>query len=260
MNKCLFCGQENDEDALFCYYCGKRISNTEEKPITAIEPNEQSFISNDNTFEMKDDVIKANSQKAKSQKSKKGLIITLSILATLIVIGVIGAVLINYGYLRLPGLTSEIGNDNYYDSVDDEYYDDIDEYDDSSENDNYEDEQNETENNEEYISDDENDSTENSIPDELYEYRDYLIEINKNYQVQLSYDDWNINIRSSPEFIDIEQSQNNIVGKMQSGTTVFVEYIYDNKWIVFDYDGNYAFASIYEKNDSSMGKLIFEID
>lgn len=247
MSKCLICGQENDDEALFCYYCGNRIIKTVETPI-AITDRDEQLVTGKNTFQNNDETVKPDKEK---KKSRKGLAIALPIIAVVLVVGVVCAVLINGGYVAIPGGRADINTGDYYEA-DDYYNDDLEEYDDS----NYDD-QTEPYN---YESNDEANSAEEHFPDELYDYKDDLIEVNKNYQVQLSHDDWNINIRSSPDFINIEQTENNIVGKMQSGTTVFVEYIYNEKWIVFSYDGAYAFASIYEKNDSSLGKLIFEVD
>lgn len=247
VTKCLFCGQENDEEALFCYYCGNRITRVETTPFLVQNENEKISVPNEVAFQ-NNEPIRPNKEK---KKPRKGLAVVLTVLAIVLVLGVVGAILINGGYITIPGGFAGINSGDYYE--DDDYYDnDIEEYGDS----NY-DEQTEPYN---YESNDEANSSEEHFPDELYDYKDDLIEVNKNYQVQLSYDDWYINIRSSPEFINIEQTENNIMGKMQSGTIVFVEYIYNQKWIVFNYDGVYAFASIYEKNDSSLGKLIFEVN
>lgn len=254
MTKCLFCGQENDDEALFCYYCGNRITKATDTPLVITDKSEQLSVLSESENDQYSNNESTKIDKEK-KKSRKGLAIILSVIVVVLMVGVVGAVLIEGGYITLPESGGDIHSGDYYEYEDN--YNNIEEYNNINTYDSNVDEQTEPDNYEAYG---ETNSTEEDVPDELYAYKEGLIKVDRNYKVQLSHDDWYINIRSSPDFINIEQSQNNIVGKMQSGTKVFVYYIYDGKWIVFNYDGSYAFASIYEKNDSSLGKLIFEVD
>lgn len=96
----------------------------------------------------------------------------------------------------------------------------------------------------------------NSLPPELEQYSDGLVYEGKTYRISLQESDWNINYRSEPEFISIDNVNNNILGKMKHGTEIFVEYIYNGTWAVFNKDGRYVFSSIYSSNDPSKDRLM----
>ena len=95
-----------------------------------------------------------------------------------------------------------------------------------------------------------------SIPQELKQYETGLVYEGKTYRVSLDHDDWYINYRSAPDYIAIDESDNNILGKMKHGTEIFVEYIYDTTWAVFKKDNQYVFASLYSLNDPSKDRLL----
>ena len=95
-----------------------------------------------------------------------------------------------------------------------------------------------------------------SIPSELQQYADGLVYEGKTYRITLQGDDWYINYRSSPELIGINESPNNILGKMKHGYEIYVEYIYDKTWAVFYKDGQYVFSSLYASNDPSLSRLM----
>ena len=84
-----------------------------------------------------------------------------------------------------------------------------------------------------------NEQTSN-IPSELKKYEKGLVFEGRTYRITLQSDAWYINYRSEPEYIDISMSDNNIVGKMKSGSEIYVEYIYNKTWAVFKMDGEYV--------------------
>lgn len=96
----------------------------------------------------------------------------------------------------------------------------------------------------------------NSIPAELQKYKSGLVYEGRTYRVKLKEDDWKINYRSSPKFIDVNKSNNNILGKMKNGSEIFVEYIYNGTWAVFYKDGRYVFSSLYASNNPSLNRLM----
>lgn len=96
----------------------------------------------------------------------------------------------------------------------------------------------------------------NGIPAELQQYASGLVAEGKTYLIKLRQDDWNINYRSSPQLIDKDQPNNNIVGKIKSGSQIYVEYIYNGTWAVFYKDGHYVFASLFAQNDPSQNRLM----
>ena len=94
------------------------------------------------------------------------------------------------------------------------------------------------------------------IPPELQKYANGLMYEGRTYRITLQEDDWYINYRSEPVYIDIKASNSNVVGKIQSGTEIYVEYIYDETWAVFFKDGRYVFSSLYGSNDPTHNKLM----
>lgn len=94
------------------------------------------------------------------------------------------------------------------------------------------------------------------IPEELKKYSDRLEEENRWYVVKLSQDDWKIKIRSTPEYFAGTVANDNTIGLIQSGTEIYVEYICDGTWAVYQMDGRYVFSSLYDVNDASKSKLI----
>ena len=98
-----------------------------------------------------------------------------------------------------------------------------------------------------------------SLPSELIRYESGLREEGRTYRISLKEDDWNINYRSSPQLKKKGESGYNVLGKLKSGTEIYVEYIYDETWAVFYKDGEYVFASIYASNDSSQNKLMYPV-
>ena len=95
-------------------------------------------------------------------------------------------------------------------------------------------------------------------PDELARYASGLRAENRTYVISLQEDNWNINYRSSPEVIQKSDPQPyNVLGQIQSGTEIYVEYIYDNTWVVFRKDGRYVFASMYSSIDPSQRRLMY---
>ncbi len=98
-----------------------------------------------------------------------------------------------------------------------------------------------------------------SIPSELIRYENGLREEGRTYKISLQDDSWNINYRSSPEIKKSGEAGYNVLGQIQSGSEIYVEYIYDGTWAVFRKDGRYVFASIYAGNDSSQNKLMYPV-
>ena len=96
----------------------------------------------------------------------------------------------------------------------------------------------------------------NGIPAALQQYADKLVYEGKSYRITPDHPDWNINYRSEPVFINIKMANNNILGVLQSGTEIYVEYIYDGKWAVFLRDGKYVFSSLYSDNDPTQERLM----
>lgn len=103
-----------------------------------------------------------------------------------------------------------------------------------------------------------NDAPENTeeVPYELRQYQQGLKKENRNYRIDLQEDDWNINYRSSPQVIRQGEPGFNIIGVLRSGTVIYVEYIYNDTWAVFQLDNRYVFASLYASNDSSQRLLM----
>lgn len=97
------------------------------------------------------------------------------------------------------------------------------------------------------------------VPFELQKYADDLVYEGCAYRITLQEDDWYINYRSEPVYIDINTSNNNVVGKLKSGTEIYVEYIYNETWAVFKKDGRYVFSSLYGSNDPTHNKLMAPI-
>ncbi len=100
------------------------------------------------------------------------------------------------------------------------------------------------------------DNLQSNIPSELQQYEGRLTYEGKAYRITLQEDDWYINYRSSPQVIDIHETPNNILGKLKSGSEIYVEYICDGTWAVFYKDGTYVFASLYSSNDLSKNRLM----
>lgn len=94
------------------------------------------------------------------------------------------------------------------------------------------------------------------LPDELLPYADRLQPENRRYVIKLGGDDWFINYRSSPEYMLNNKKVNNVIGKIQSGTEINVEYICDGTWAVYQLNGTYVFSSIYDMNDPDAGALM----
>lgn len=97
---------------------------------------------------------------------------------------------------------------------------------------------------------------EDAIPSELQKYSSKLVPEGKTYKIKLNDAKAKVNYRSAPEFIDVKEKSNNILGKLGNGDELFVEYIYDGVWAVYKKDGKYVFSSMYDKADSSQGKLM----
>ena len=96
----------------------------------------------------------------------------------------------------------------------------------------------------------------NNIPAELQKYANDLAYEGKTYRITLKEDDWYINYRSSPQLIDKNKAENNILGKMKHGSEIYVEYIYNGTWAVFYKDGRYVFSSLYASNNPSLNRLM----
>ncbi len=97
------------------------------------------------------------------------------------------------------------------------------------------------------------------IPLELEAYADLLRPENKEYVVDLEYDDWYVNLRNTPEYLVSEtEGADNVVGKLKCGTTVCVEYIYNDIWAVFEWEGQYVFASLYDSNNPN-AEMLFSV-
>lgn len=96
----------------------------------------------------------------------------------------------------------------------------------------------------------------NNIPLELQQYASGLVYEGRTYRITLQEDDWYINYRSSPQLIDKDKAENNVLGKMKHGSEIYVEYIYNGTWAVFYKDGRYVFSSMYASNNPSLNKLM----
>lgn len=95
-----------------------------------------------------------------------------------------------------------------------------------------------------------------NIPAELQQYASGLVYEGKTYRISLKENDWFINYRSSPQLIEKNVPGNNVLGKLQCNSQVFVEYIYNKTWAVFYKDGKYVFSSMYASNDPSLNRLM----
>lgn len=95
-----------------------------------------------------------------------------------------------------------------------------------------------------------------NIPAELQKYANGLAYEGETYRITLQEDDWYINYRSSPQLIDKDKADNNILGKMKHGSEIYVEYIYNGTWAVFYKDGRYVFSSLYASNNPSLNRLM----
>ncbi|MGN0178580.1 MAG: hypothetical protein ACI4DY_03950 [Monoglobaceae bacterium] len=95
-----------------------------------------------------------------------------------------------------------------------------------------------------------------AIPLELQQYANGLVYEGKTYRITLQEDDWVINYRSSPKFIEINKKQNNVLGTIKDGSEIYVEYIYNGTWAVFYKDGRYVFSSMYDSNDTTQDRLM----
>lgn len=95
-----------------------------------------------------------------------------------------------------------------------------------------------------------------NIPAELQQYASGLVYEGKTYRISLKENDWFINYRSSPQLIEKNMPGNNVLGKLQCNSQVFVEYIYNKTWAVFYKDGKYVFSSMYASNDPSLNRLM----
>lgn len=95
-----------------------------------------------------------------------------------------------------------------------------------------------------------------NIPTELQQYASGLVYEGKTYRISLKENDWFINYRSSPQLIEKNMPGNNVLGKLQCNSQVFVEYIYNKTWAVFYKDGKYVFSSMYASNDPSLNRLM----
>ena len=103
-------------------------------------------------------------------------------------------------------------------------------------------------------------SKNSDIPDELSAYKDKLVVENRNYEITLERSNYNILFRSSPELIDIDSSDSNVISRIPDGTRIYVSYIYNGTWAVHFYNGKWGFSSLYHKNDPSSTKLMKPVD
>lgn len=103
-------------------------------------------------------------------------------------------------------------------------------------------------------------SKDSDIPDELSAYKDKLVVENRNYEITLERSNYNILFRSSPELIDVDSSDSNVISRIPDGTRIYVSYIYNGTWAVHFYNGKWGFSSLYHKNDPSSTKLMKPVD
>ena len=103
-------------------------------------------------------------------------------------------------------------------------------------------------------------TTDSIVPTELKKYTSDLVYEGRNYRITLQEDDWYINYRSEPVYHDINAANSNIVGKLKSGTEIYVEYIYDKTWVVFKQDGRYVFSSMFGSNDPTHNRLMTPVN
>lgn len=94
------------------------------------------------------------------------------------------------------------------------------------------------------------------LPPELEQYADRLTPENRWYVVVLEYYDWNIKARSTPEYFGGNVPNDNTVGLIKSGTEIFVEYLCDGTWAVYQMDGRYVFSSLFDANDAARSRLL----
>lgn len=243
---CKKCGTENEDYAKFCGKCGARliVSDTEEKSKnTDGSSDKTAVISDEEPIEIKSihgdsspESSKFSSNNTKNSAGKtaaKFLCIFLAIAALLV-----GVYLFKENQYKAENSeVDEFSENSYTDgcSVDsaNEEYTDYPSYNDSGD----------------------------SIPYSLSQYADGLVKENAYYVVRLSHDDWFVNVRSSPVYlISSKQAADNVIGKIQSGTTVYAEYIYDDMWVVFQQDGEYVFACMYDSADRNKSMIIVPAD
>lgn len=102
-------------------------------------------------------------------------------------------------------------------------------------------------------------ATEDDFPKELSKYRGKMVKEGKNYKVTLQEKDWNIIFRSEPKITKSSDKNDNRICKISDGTVINVEYIYDNTWAVFKYNGQWGFASLYADADRSKRPLMLPV-
>ena len=98
------------------------------------------------------------------------------------------------------------------------------------------------------------------LPAELRKYDGRLEEEDRDYIVTLEGADWFINYRSEPLFVEGNAAKDNVVGKIQCGTIVHVEYICDGTWAVYKLNGKYVFSSIYDMNDPTQDRIMMPLE
>lgn len=217
---CPLCFSKVAEGNDVCPNCGGNLRKEKQKPSVP-------------SYSEKTDILaepkKTNEQSDANKINETTMVIITVVVSVLVVAAVIGAILMNrnnqQGYKPEEDYYSSTSNNNYYNT---DYYDT--EYHDTTE-----------------YTTEPIDDYDHKIPYELRDYEYYLEEENRNYIVDINHEGWNIKYRSTPERYPIED---NTLGRIQHGTKIYVEYIYDDAWVVIKMGGRYVFASIYENPDS----------
>ena len=270
MKYCPKCNKEyNSDDAQFCNLCGstliEKTSNEKSNEETKIKcPSCGNLIPNDQMYcqfcgaslnSKSDDGVSGN--KKKDANGKTTLIVI--IIAVIAVMGAIGVRVYN-SYFRKEPVSTQRSSASQTSTAENNQIS-------TTKNDNDAELANST-----VASTTKNETmaetsmttvvetTNSNIPPELQKYSSDLVYEGRTYRITLQEDDWYINYRSEPVYHDFNATNSNIVGKLKSGTEIYVEYIYNRTWVVFEKDGRYVFSSMYGSNDPTHNRLMTPVN
>ena len=262
MKTCKECGSQNVDEALFCSLCGAALSDdvVAQKPIYCL--NCGAVLSPDNDYCPECGTKNGETGKSDNgnssgepKKKKKGIIIAVVVVVILAAVAAAAVFLMpqltKHKSHKTPSTTRHsLGETTDAHDAADDAPDDITREDDTTEEKTTQPE----------TTTEEETEPEVYIPEELQQYADRLVPEDRKYVIDLGYDDWYINYRSSPEYIKEGSPDYNWAGKIVSGTEIYVEYICDGTWAVYWWEGRYVFSSIYDYNDPSMERLMRPIE
>ena len=274
--KCSKCGTELKPNAKFCGKCGNKITdqvnesitNKPVQPVTTQHPNNYTPVQYDNIYSNNSQYTIPNnnygsnrnySTTKKKSKTSPILVAIISILLVFILFLVFNILIV----AKVIDTSSSDALDGYKDSLfemlnisedkeKDSKYDDNKKSEDKTKKDKTT-EKETTLPTEPYTS---STNSNDFLPAELQQYSNGLLYEGRMYRITLQKSDWYLNYRSTPIYNDINNPGGNVVGKLKHGTEIYVEYIYNGTWAVFQKNGKYVFASIYDDNNPSKDILM----